>query len=404
MKRKLFRMLAGPSIMSHVDRMRHRLRYDVPAIWNRAVAAKKQSRQRRLLLDWHHRLETDPPDVLVGANIGVGNGVRHHLEGIRKYSALRVELSPPNDLVANLSYHDFHTTFRAEMMDWRPRRVRAIHSHVYPYFIEWCRKQAGGDALWVHTYHAPYSAEVEGEPLAAWQSEINSALTIDARHADVRISVSRWQQEYLLGEHDISTVHVPNAVDVAMCDVASSEQFRGVANGEQFALYVGRNDGAKNPADIIRLAARLPALRFVMIGAGLTATAVFSRWGLTPTANVIFMGPQSYLEVQHALAAAAVVVVTSRREGLPTLVLEAMTHSKPVVVPNEPGSREALGDEPTRYIYQGGDIEDLEAQLIVALSGPRQIPSYRERVLRLYDWRVVAQTLDGIYTDGVTGG
>ena len=38
---------------------------------------------------------------------------------------------------------------------------------------------------------------------------INESLVNVARHADVRISVLRWQQDFLREQYDIETVHIP---------------------------------------------------------------------------------------------------------------------------------------------------------------------------------------------------
>jgi glycosyltransferase involved in cell wall biosynthesis len=107
------------------------------------------------------------------------------------------------------------------------------------------------------------------------------------------------------------------------------------------------------------------------------------------------LGRASPGEVQDALAACAALVVTSRREGLPTLVLEAMVHRKPVVVPAEAGCVEAVGD--CGSIYHPDDIADLAEQTLAALGDLGKSAKGRQRVLAEYDWRVVAQRLDAIY-------
>jgi glycosyltransferase involved in cell wall biosynthesis len=235
-----------------------------------------------------------------------------------------------------------------------------------------------------------------------WQSRFNEALIDVARHADVRISVARWQQDYLRSVHDIDTVYIPNGVDVASTELASASRFSNPFPGERFILYVGRNDPVKNPADYVRLAQRLPRQRFVMAGRGLSRDVMETEWSVSVPANLAVVGELAHASALDAIAASAALVVTSHREGLPTLVLEAMSLSKPTVVPDELGSVEAAGNGEFAMIYKPLDVDDLAEKVEAVISGPSVIAGARERVLGEYDWRVVARQLDAIYTDGAS--
>jgi glycosyltransferase involved in cell wall biosynthesis len=101
--------------------------------------------------------------------------------------------------------------------------------------------------------------------------------------------------------------------------------------------------------------------------------------------------------VQDAIADASLVVVTSRREGLPTLVLEALAHRKRVVVSDDPGCAEAVSEGDLGFVYRRGDIDDLVTKTLEALASDPLNERGREKVLDEYDWRVVAPKLDAIY-------
>src|SRR5688572_21549754 len=153
-----------------LDSVLHELRYRPPAIWSRWKRSRELRAKRHILRAWFAEVSTNPPDVLIGANVPGNNGIRFHIEGIRRYSSLRVGLAPPDEVMRHLSYHDIRVRFRDELMAFNPAAVRVVHSHVYPYFIQWCRRQKARDRLWVHTYHLPYFA-VDGQ-LTPWQQEI----------------------------------------------------------------------------------------------------------------------------------------------------------------------------------------------------------------------------------------
>jgi glycosyltransferase involved in cell wall biosynthesis len=137
-----------------------------------------------------------------------------------------------------------------------------------------------------------------------------------------------------------------------------------------------------------------------MIGGGLTAETLREDWQVDAPTNLTLPGPASHAGVQDAIAACSVLVVTSKREGLPTLVMEGMAHQKPVVVPDEAGCMEAIGDGEFGYIYQQGNIDDLVAKVELAVKDSSIGLRARQRVLEEYDWRVVAPRLDAIYQGG----
>jgi glycosyltransferase involved in cell wall biosynthesis len=378
-----------------IDAIVHELRYGPPELWDRWKRSRDLRARREILLAWFGELSANPPDVLVGANIAVNNGIRFHIEGIRRYSSLRVELAPSDEVMRHLSYHDLRVRFREEVMGFDPTGIHVVHSHVYPYFVQWCRRHNRSDRLWVHTYHAPYFA-ADG-PLEPWQHEINETLENDARHADVRISVSLWQQRYLSESLGIETVHIPNGVDAALCDRADGERFRSQFGREPFALFVGRNESVKNPADFVAAARILRDVSFIAIGAGMTAASLRMA-GIAIPPNLRALGPLSRQQVHDAIAASAAVVVTSRREGLPTVVLETHLSRKPVVVPNDPGSMEAIADGRFGHIYEQGDIDALASATLAAIGSSDDVrDDARNWVLATYDWKVVASQIDAVY-------
>ena len=294
-----------------------------------------------------------------------------------------------------VTYHDLQTILKDPFENFEPAASTTLHSHVYPYFVQWCRDKSRRGVRWIHTYHAFYSEEAEGRHLLPWEEEINRTLIDVACYADVRISVSRWQQRHL-ADLGINSVYLPNGVDVSLCDAGVASRFSAAHGDDPFVLYVGRDESVKNPADFVRLAARLPENRFVMIGDGLSLSS-HSEWRNVLTDNVILLGRQQRSTVQDAMAACTAVVVTSVKEGLPTVVLEALTHGKPVVVPDDPGCMEPVAGKEFGLVYRQGDIESLTSMTEAAISGKSYFPEGRETALGEYDWKVIGPKLDAIY-------
>ena len=356
------------------------------------------ARKERVFRNWLRDLTANPPSGLLGANFAKHGGIRNHIRAIQNHSALRIELAPPESVMQSLATGDLTKTFLEAFFEFHPKGIRFLHSHVYPWFIQWChhqQKQHG--TRWIHTHHNWYYPEFGREVLEPWQEEFNEQFLFALRHADVSLSVSRWQQTFLRETHGLETQYVPNGVDVTICDRAVATRCHRKTGLLDFVLYVGRNDPVKNPADFVKLAVNLPKQQFLMLGQGLSNATLLNEWGVSVPANLKVMGEATHQETQDALAACSALVVTSKREGLPTLVLEAMTHGKPIVVPDEDGCLEAIGHGDFGFSYRHGDIDQLAATTIEASLDKTRCRRAPQRIAEEYDWRVVARKLDHFY-------
>ena len=344
-----------------------------------------------------YRLSHCKFDVWIGANYGKTTGVGFHMQAIKHYSSLRMQLIPSSFLMNLISPHDFEFKYNYLFSRVPSHRLLAVHSHVYPWFIKWCRSRQLEGVRWIHTYHALYFPECNNGMLLPWQIEFNDVMVNVGRYADVCVSVTKYQQKHLRDVYGIKTVYIPNGVNVVLCDKASSERFNKKFGCRNFLLHVGRHDPVKNLGDFVRLTEIMPEHQFVIIGPGLTRQVLISEYHMGAQSNVLILGELSHAQVQDAICSCSVLVSTSIREGLPTLVLEAMAHQKPIVVSNEPGSMEAIDNGRFGYYYSLGDLDDLKKNVLLALADQEKPKLARQRVLEEYDWRVVARKLDAIY-------
>jgi glycosyltransferase involved in cell wall biosynthesis len=379
-------------LAAKLDGYRRRAVYKWIQTRHRAAARKREA----AFQSWLDGLSAKPPEVLVGANFATYGGVRHHIQAIQRYSSMNVSLAPSDTVMEQMGIHHV-AQFSDKFLEAAIPGLRTVHSHVFPWFIEWCLARQEQGLRWIHTYHLNYYPEHAIGSLESWQEEINAALVEVARHADVRLSVSRWQQEELRNIYGIETYYLPNGVDIAMCDAADSSRFARKTGLRDFLLYVGRNEPIKNPTEFVRLAECLPALDFVMIGGGLSEELLRSDLHQLVPRNLHILGSLPHASVQDAIAACSVLVVTSLREGLPTLVMEGMAHGKPIVVSNDEGCVEAIGNGEAGLIYELGNVHDLAEKTLQALADGEIGQRARNRAEREYDWHVLAPQLDRVY-------
>jgi glycosyltransferase involved in cell wall biosynthesis len=150
---------------------------------------------------------------------------------------------------------------------------------------------------------------------------------------------------------------VANGVDAdAVLVQRSTRDMRaelGIAPDVPLFGMVGRLSEQKGVPDLIRamhtVRAALPNAQLLIIGDGEDRPQLHElllQEGLA--GNISFLGPRT--DVMDLIAAFDVFVSSSRWEGLPTVVMEAMVLGTPVVATNIPGSRELIIDGETGWL------------------------------------------------------
>lgn len=375
------------------------------AVWHasnqlkRIKFALRQHRRDSVAEAWLRRVDRRPPEVLVGANFVDVGGTRMHMHSICRYSRHNAELAPNESVMAAMSPGEFSQRFSQRFYDIRCRGLKVTHSHVFPFFIEWCRERRRKQrTLWVHTHHNWYYPEFGKHGIEPWQEKFNEGFLMALTEADVCLCVSRGQQKFLQQKFGVKTHYLPNGVDIAACRRGSAEKWTketGIKPG--FVLFVGRNDPVKNPEFFVSLAGEMPDKDFVIAGQGISKEVIETEWSLRLSPNLSVFGTLSHSQVQDAIAACSVLVLCSRREGLPTLVMEGMVAGKPVVVPDEEGCMEAIRDGQFGFIYSAGNLADCVAQVEAAAEDTKIRFLAAKHATETYSWPQILQRIDQIY-------
>ncbi len=164
----------------------------------------------------------------------------------------------------------------------------------------------------------------------------------------------------------------------------------------------------KAPADFVevaRLVARhAPEARFVMVGDGELRPEVertVASAGLTGRFHL----PGWRREVPDLLAAFDVFLLTSRWEGLPKVVPQALISGVPVVATAADGTREIVDEGFDGFLAEPGDVETLARRVVGLLSGDRLrgVPGKRERLLREFDQDGMVRAQERLYADLLAG-
>ena len=201
---------------------------------------------------------------------------------------------------------------------------------------------------------------------------------------------------------------VPNGIELPP-PAASSGRFRreaGAAAGQPLVLSVGRFHEQKDQATLLRAwqraAATCPQAVLALVGSGpLEAELHTMASALGLSKSVRFLPPRPSLA--EAYADADVFALSSRWEGLPYVVLEAMAYELPVVATAVDGVPEAVVQGETALLVPPQEPEALAAALLTLLRdeavGARLGCAGRARVAREFALDLMVERLAGLYRD-----
>lgn len=194
---------------------------------------------------------------------------------------------------------------------------------------------------------------------------------------------------------------VPSAVDPSRVQAAPGMRAAqrvawGISPGEVVLLVLGALERRKGQDVLLDaldvLGERAREVRVVLCGEGSERPALESR-AAAAGGRVSLVGFQE--EVAPCLAAADVIVVPSRHEGLGVAALEAMAAGKPVVVSRVGGLAEVVVDGESGLVVQSDDAGALAAALARLLDDPalrtRLAGTAQVRVMREYGIAAMAE-------------
>lgn len=162
--------------------------------------------------------------------------------------------------------------------------------------------------------------------------------TFEAATAVMYVSRQLMARAQDMGAPTSGAHHVPNGVDL--------DEFRlGQEARDEEILFVGNLAPVKGadrlPEIFDQVLQAHPRARLTVIGVGQLADELRSS---LPEGSVIFRGQQPRAEVAAAMGRARVLLVPSRSEGWPCVILEAQATGTPVVATDVGGIKDAVGE------------------------------------------------------------
>lgn len=218
--------------------------------------------------------------------------------------------------------------------------------------------------------------------------------------ANGRIVISKTIHDHVLQKHAVSSVIIPNGVTPWALRNPSDILSTFALLPRQYILMVGRFVPEKRQGDLVNAfkAANPKGWKLVFVGAAdhesSYAQSVLDMIGKTPDA--VATGPLFGDDLATLYDQAGIFVLPSSHEGLPIVLLEALSYGIPVLVSDIPAHTEI--ELPPEHYFVMGDAKDL-ASHISYMAATCHTEAWRQNlrdwVLTHYDWKKSArQTLD----------
>ncbi|MEW6295842.1 MAG: glycosyltransferase family 4 protein [Candidatus Diapherotrites archaeon] len=163
-------------------------------------------------------------------------------------------------------------------------------------------------------------------------------------------------------------------------------------------LFMARLELQKAPLDFVRAAGKVLQRHkafFLIAGNGPMRKAVEKEiHKLNLTERVKVLGWKKGTEKKALLHSCSMYVLSSLFDPMPISVLEAMACSKPVIVSNVGGIKEAV-DEKVGIKIPSGNIEKLVDAIIFMLESPEKAKAMginaKKKIERFYDWKAISK-------------
>lgn len=230
-----------------------------------------------------------------------------------------------------------------------------------------------------------HPVSVSGLPFAIWiREKINRYFY---RLPDKIITISESAQR-MLRERGATpnVVVVPNAVEVPPIDTLDRQTVRqahGLANEDYVVATIGRIHFRDKGQDfaltaIARFRDRLGGCKFIFVGEGPDQDALkrmIANLHLSERVRIIPWTPNP----AEIYAAIDMLMIPSRHEGVPLVMLEAMAYGLPIVATNVDGMADLL---PPDWLFPFGDCRELVDTLarVSKSTNPTLLESHRNKI------------------------
>lgn len=220
-----------------------------------------------------------------------------------------------------------------------------------------------------------------------------------------------WRRRVVPRERAVA---IPNGIDPTTMPTSADGVRARAEEGwdtSPVVMTVARMTPQKDPSTWLRVAARIAAsrsdVRFVWVWGGETAQEVRDeahRLGIADRVDFVGYRP----DARRLVAGANVFLLTSRFEGLPYSLIEALAVGVPVVATDVTGTRDVVRHGVTGLLSPAGDVEGLASHVLSMLRDPKRAAALatagREDVVQRFSIDTMVEATASVYRTVASSG
>ncbi|MBI5254545.1 glycosyltransferase family 4 protein [Candidatus Falkowbacteria bacterium] len=219
------------------------------------------------------------------------------------------------------------------------------------------------------------------------------------------ITVSKTLQNYCEEVYDAETIYIPNGVEVqSRVSHNIIKENLGLEKGS-YILFLSRLVRHKGAHLLIDAYKNLQTTKKLVIAGGSAFTDDYVKEIKTlanDNPNIIFTDVQAGTDLWRELYSNAYCfVLPSMSEGLPIVVLEAMSFGAPVLASDIPENKEIVGDNKFGLLFKNKNLADLQDKLSYLLNHQIEARARAAAGLELvkenYNWSKIIAQVDSVY-------
>jgi glycosyltransferase involved in cell wall biosynthesis len=289
-------------------------------------------------------------------------------------------------------------------LDALGRDFDIIHYHgVGPALLAWLPKFFKPHCRVIVTFHSVDRKHLKWGVLARFFLKLGEWFAV--HFADETITVSKSLQDYCRVNYGTRTIYIPNGVDLTERTRASLIKKKFNLSAGKYILFLSRLVRHKGAGYLIRAFNQIPTdYKLVIAGGGAFTDEYVSEIQTLARVNknIILTGS---LDAggdlwRELYSNAYLFVLPSEAEGLPIVVLEAMSFGRCVLVSDIPENREAIANG-FGFKFKNKNIRDLKNKLEYLLARPKLVSAVgaagREHVRLNYSWNEIVPAIEAVY-------
>ena len=218
-------------------------------------------------------------------------------------------------------------------------------------------------------------------------------------------AVSKTLCDYYARTYNKTAEYIPNGVTLQ--EPVGPEPIRRFGlDKDSYILFVGRLLATKGPKLLIDAYRKTrPDLKLVIVGGSSHTDKYEQMLRKEAGPDVLFLGYQYGESLKALYSNCRLFVFPSSIEGLPLVLLEALSFQRPVLFSDIPENREIA--DGLGISFKSGDVDDLAEKLSYALSDAHPfeplLPAIPARLSRDYNWGSVAEQYAKVYQQVLAG-